>query len=197
MFRAFAFLIGTAILAAVFAGVYYAPENLDARTEGRPAFNLAPGEVRQDGLQPAIEGSPIHVTIEVLSGTVDIYVMDKALAGGLAQDGALRLDAPFTYDAAWSATHVNDSHEFTLISDGETWKSVVFDHSDNHYEGDSVPDENTTAQLRVTVRYTQEEDQSLLLGYFAAAPSVLLVALTFGRQWMRHRANKAAASRNE
>lgn len=185
MFRFFVFLIGTSVIAAVFAGIYYAPENQQARVEGSPAFNLAPGEVRQDGLGPTIPETPIVVTIEVLSGTVDLYVMDKEWAGRLPQDFALSLQAPFSYYQDLSATHVNSSHEFTLISDGATWHSLVFDNSDNYYDGDAAS--NETAQLKVTVRYIEDEERSLLLGYFAAAPSVLLVVLTFGRQWLRRR----------
>lgn len=189
MFRVLAFLVGSAVLFALLAGVYYAPENTQHRTVGVPAFNLAPGEVRQDGLQPALPDSAISVEILVLQGTVDIYVMDKEWAAGLTRDGALLLDAPFSYDADSSATHVNHSHVFTLISDGITWKSMVFDNSDNHYDGDAVPGNGTEpARLKVTVRYVDEEERSLVLGYIAVVPSILLVGVTFGRKWLRHRA---------
>lgn len=189
MFRFFVFLIGTSVLAAVFAGIYYAPENHQARVEGSPAFNLAPGEVRQDGLGPTIPDTPIVVTIEVLSGEVDVYVMDKEWASRLPQDFALSLQEPFSFYRDHSATHVNGSHEFTIVSDGETWYSIVFDNSDNVYEGDAAS--NETARLKVTVRYIDDEQRSLVLGYIAATPSVLLVLVTFGRQWLRHRRNKA------
>lgn len=187
-FRFFVFLIGTAVIAAIFAGIYYAPENHQARVEGSPAFNLAPGEVRQDGLGPTLPDTPIAVTVEVLTGTVDLYVMDKEWASRLSQDFALSLQEPFSYHRGWSAIHVNDTHAFTIISDGETWHSIVFDNSDNYYEGDAAS--NETARLKVTVRYIEDEERSLMLGYIAATPSVLLVGATFGRQWLRHRASK-------
>lgn len=186
MFRVLAFLVGSAVLLAVFAGIYYAPENEQQRTVGVPAFNLAPGEVRQDSLQPTLRDSPIAVEILVLAGTVDIYVMDKEWAADLTRNGALHLDRPFSFDADLSATHVNVSHTFTIISDGETWKSMIFDNSDNHYDGDAVPGAGETARLKVTVRYIEQEERSLLLGYIAVVPSALLVVVTLGRKWRRH-----------
>jgi len=181
-----AFLLGAAIIAAVFAGIYYAPGNDEARVNGWPAFNLAPGEVRQDGIQPSVPDSPIAVQIEVITGEVDIYVMDKEWAASLPQQGSLRLDAPFSYYQDLSASRVNTSHTFTIISDGETWFSVVFDNSDNYYDDDAVPAEDAVAELRVTVRYLEQEDRSLLLGYVAVVPSILLVVVTLGRVARRH-----------
>lgn len=192
MFRSLAFLVGTAVLAALLAGVYYSPANYQSRTDGYPAFNLAPGEVRQDGIQPAVPDSPVAIQIEVLSGEVDIYVMDKEWAGSLPRDGALRLDHAFSYYEAWSATHVNTSHEITIISDGLTWYSIIFDNSDNFYDGDAEPG-NDTANLRVTVRYLEQEERSLVLGYIAAVPSVLLVVVTMGRKYARWKREKRDA----
>lgn len=193
MFRALVVLIGAALLAALMAGVYYAPENLELRERGN-AFNLAPGEVRQDGVQPSVEGSDIVYEVEVLTGTIDIYVMDKEWATTLAEGGRLTLDRPFSYYQSQSATHVNGTHTFTIRSDGQTWMSVVFDNADNFYAGDAgegvAPENGTNAELRVTARFVDEEARSLVWGYVAAVPSVLLVFVTFGRQaqrWRRHR----------
>ncbi len=204
MFRLLAALLGLAVVLAVFAGIYYAPENVELR-ERSGAFNLAAGEVRQEALQPSIPGSDIVVEVEVLQGTIDVYVMDKEWAGSLPEGGRLHLDAPFSYHAGTSATHVNGTYTFTLRSDGLTWMSVVFDNSDNYYDGDAVPavddaDANGTraddaegagtARVKVTARFVDEEERSLLLGYLAAVPSVLLVVVTLGRSWSRHRKAK-------
>lgn len=187
MFRLLAALLGLAVVLAVFAGIYYAPANVELRERGIGAFNLAAGEVRQEGLQPTLEGSDIVVEVEVLEGAVDIYVMDKEWASALPSNGRLSLERPFSYHAAQSRTHVNDTHTFTIRSDGETWTSVVFDNSDNYYDGDAVPDQNGTARIKVTARFVDEEDRSLMLGYLAVAPSVLLVVVTLGRSWSRYR----------
>lgn len=185
MFRTLAVLVGGAVFLAIFAGIYYAPQNEEFRVEGHPVFNLAPGEVRQTGLQPTIEETPIVVTVEVLAGTVDIYVMDKEWAQDLAQSGSLSLQEPFSYHQTLSETHVNGTHEFSIISDGVTWQSVIFDNSDNVYDGDAAA--NETANIRLTVRFVEEEERSLTLGYIATIPSILLVVITLGRQIKRHR----------
>lgn len=188
MFRLLAALLGLAVVFAVFAGIYYAPSNVELR-ERSGAFNLAAGEVRQEGLQPTLAGSDIVVEVQILEGEVDIYVMDKEWASALPGDGRLNLDRPFSYHASLSRTHVNDTHTFTLRSDGQTWTSVVFDNSDNYYDGDATPDPNGTgeARIKLTARFVDEEDRSLILGYLAVIPSVLLVVVTLGRSWSRHR----------
>ncbi len=185
MRRSVTFLLGSAVIAAVFAGIYYAPGNEQARTEGRPAFNLAPGEVRQTGIQPTLEGTPILVEL-VVDGEIDVYVMEKEWAASLADErvDALRLDQPFSFDRELSRTMVNDTYTFSLVSDGLTWMSVVLDNSDNYYDGDSAS--NRTANVHVTIRFIEEESRSLTLGYIAAVPSVLLVVMTIGRQAWRH-----------
>lgn len=187
MFRLLAALLGLAVVFAVFAGIYYAPANVALRERGIGAFNLAAGEVRQEGLQPTLAGSDIVVEVEVLEGEVDVYVMDKEWASALPSGGRLDLDQPFSYHAALSRTYVNDTHTFTLRSDGRTWTSVVFDNSDNYYDGDAAPDENATARIKLTARFVDEEERSLVLGYLAVVPSVLLVVVTLGRSWGRYR----------
>lgn len=189
MFKLLAALLGLTVVFAVFAGIYYAPANVALREEGIGAFNLAGGEVRQEGLQPTLAGSDIVVEVEVLEGEVDVYVMDKEWASALPGDGRLNLDQPFSYHAGLSRTHVNDTHTFTLRSDGRTWTSVVFDNSDNYYDGDAAPGENGTGQARIklTARFVDEEERSLMLGYLAVVPSVLLVVVTLGRSWSRYR----------
>lgn len=201
MFRSLVFLLGTAILGAFMAGVYYGPDSVELK-ERATSRNLAPGDVQQDGIQPSLAGSDIVYTIEVLEGTIDVYVMQKEWATDLALAGDLHLDRPFSYYAALSATHVNGTHTFTIQSDGVTWYSVVLENADNYYAGDAGEGDgenaSETARLRVTARFLEEERRSLTFGYIAAAPSVLLVAVTLGRQaqrWRRRRRASAAAER--
>lgn len=198
MFRTLIFLVGAAILAALMAGVYYAPDSLALREEAT-AYNPGPGEVRQDTVHPSLPGSDIVYEVEVLEGTVDVYVMDQEWASSLAQGGGMHLDRPFSYYSEWSAIGVNGTHTFTIQSDGRTSYSVVFDNSDNYYQGDADEDggERATAKIRTTVRFVEEEDRSLTFGYLAAAPSALLVVVTFGRQYWRHRRHKRLAARGD
>lgn len=198
MFRTLIFLVGTAILAALMAGVYYAPNTLALREEAT-AYNPGPGEVRQDTVHASLPGSDIVYEVEVLEGAVDIYVMDQEWVGSLAQGGDIHLDRPFNYYAEWSAVGVNGTHTFTIQSDGRTSYSVVFDNSDNYYQGDADEEEGerSTAKIRTTVRFVEEEGRSLTFGYLAAIPSVLLVVVTFGRQYWRHHRDKRLAARGD
>lgn len=187
MIRVLAALLGLAVLGALFAGFYYAGDREELRILETPV-NPAPGEVRSQKLQPAIEGGTVHVQVQVLRGSLDVYVMDREWSNRLAEGGRLSLDQPFAYHAQYSALGVNDSHEFTIVSDGETWFQVVLDNSDNYYDNDTAG--NQTAHARVVVRYVDQEERSLLLGYLAATPSVVLVAVTLWRQVARHRRDK-------
>lgn len=191
MFRSLVFLVGTAVLGAFMAAVYYAPDNIEHR-EQASTRSLAPGDVQQDAVQPSLEGSDIVYHIEVLEGTIDVFIMDKEWATGLALGGELHLQQPFSYYQSLSARNISADHTFTIRSDGETWYSVVFDNSDSFYRGDAgeeAPSE--TARIRTTVRFIDDEARSLTFGYFAILPSVLLVAVTFGRQINRwHRSRK-------
>ncbi|MGB0653274.1 MAG: hypothetical protein ACPGQL_08745 [Thermoplasmatota archaeon] len=181
-------LVGASLLGALLAGVYYAPENIVLREEGAPVFNVAAGEARVDFLEPSIEGGAIHVTVTVLTGNVDLYVMDQEWAASLTDAGALNLSQPFNYHKQWTALNVSGQHELTLVADGATRYAVVIDNTDNHYDGDTVP-ANATAMARVDMqtRYLAEEGRSLTLGYLAAIPSVVLVVYTLVRRWQRHR----------
>lgn len=187
MFRSLVFLVGAAVLGAFMAAVYYAPDNIEHR-EQASTRSLAAGDVQQDGLQPSLEGSDIVYHIEVLEGKIDVYVMDKEWATGLVVGGDLHLQQPFGYYKSLSAQNVTGQYTFTIKSDGETWYSVVFDNSDSFYRGDAGENEAVeTARLHTTVRFIDEEARSLTFGYFAVLPSVILVAVTFGRQANRWR----------
>ncbi len=190
MFRSLVFLVGASLLGAFLAAVYYAPDSLEQR-QNSSAYNPAPGEIRQDTVHPTLPGSPIIYEIEVLQGTIDVYVMEREWAASTAGGGDIRLDQPFSYIHDLSATKVNGSYTFIIDSDGKTPYVVVFDNSDNYYSGDAGEDGNITeARVKTTVRFVAEEERSLTFGYLAAIPSVLLVVVTVGRQvrrWAKER----------
>jgi hypothetical protein len=189
MMRLTVALVGLAVFGALFAAIYYAPRNLEVRQEGAPVFQLAPGEAKQTVLQPTVDGTPVIVRLVVLGGPIDVFVMEKDWSDSLAKGGSLNLDRPFSFDAEHSRIGANGTLDLVLHSDGFTSRLLVFDHSDAYYEGDTVPG-NATAAIRMTVTYVAEEARSLVLGYLAAIPSVLLVVVTFGRKarrLVRHR----------
>lgn len=188
MFRVLVSLLGLAVLGAVFAGIYYG--NPEVREVGSPAFAPSPGEVRSFGVEPGLEGFPVLVTVTVFSGEVDVYLVDREWAHSLLDpdEARISLDRPFSFHSAWSRTHVNDTFEFTIVSDGETAYTLLIDNSDTYYDDDAVPDpENGTAEVKVSTRYLETEGRTLITGYLAAVPSVLLVVLALGRQIARRR----------
>ena len=132
-------LLGLAVFGALFAGVYYAPRNLEPREAGAPAFQLAPGEAKQSVLQPTIAGTPIVLRIEVVGGPIDLYVMEKDWSDSLAGQGSLSLDQPFSYFADRSRFNVTGTLDIVLVSDGVTDHVVVFDATDTYYEDDTPP----------------------------------------------------------
>ena len=193
MIRLVMALLGLAVFGALFAAIHYAPENR-VRVDDAPAFQLAPGEVRQTTLQPTVPGSPVAIRVRAFGGPFDLYVMEKEWSDNLAGGGRLSLDRPFSFYAEHSIIGLDGSADFALVSDGVTDYLLVIDNSDNHYLNDTVPDvaspTNGTVSVQITIRYLEEEQRSLVLGYIAATPSVLLVALTLGRkvrQWRRER----------
>lgn len=196
MIRITVALVGLAVFGAIFASIYYDPDN-HLKTESSPAFQLAPGEARQTTLQPTIPGTPIAVEVHVTGGALDLYVMEKEWSDALAGGGRLSLQKPFSYYAEHSRLGLQGSTDFALISDGVTEYLLVFDNSDNHYANDTVPDETGPTQgavsIQVTIRYLEEETRSLMLGYIAATPSVLLVAFTVWRKVRRRRLEQLAA----
>lgn len=191
MIRIVVALLGLTLFGALFAGIYYAPDNLHYKEEGAPAFSLAPGEVRQTTLQPTVAQTPIVVEVRTFGGAIDLYVMEKAWSDPLAGDGRLSLQRPFAYLAQHSQVGLDGLADFTLLSDGVTEYVLVFDNSDAYYLNDTVPDlaspGNGTVSVQTTIRYLEEETRSLMLGYVAATPSILLVALTLVRIVRRHR----------
>lgn len=179
-------LLGLAVFGALFAGVYYAPRNVEPRQEGAPAFQLAPGESKQSVLQPTIPGTPIVVQVRVTGSPIDIYVMEKDWSNGLPLGGSLSLQQPFSYFAEHSRLGVLGSATIVLESDGVTTYLLIFDASDAYYVNDTLPGDGPSGVL-LTTHYVDEQGRSLVLGYIAALPSVLLVALTLGRKAVRLR----------
>lgn len=198
MIRITVALVGLAVFGAIFASIYYDPDNR-LKTETAPAFQLAPGEARQTTLQPTIPGTPVAVEVHATGGAFDLYVMEKEWSDSLASQGRLSLQQPFSYYAEHSRLGLVGEADFALISDGVTEYLLVFDNSDNHYHNDTVPDvggpTQGTVSIQITIRYLEEETRSLMLGYIAAAPSVLLVAFTLWRKARRSRLERAAQQR--
>jgi len=196
MIRLVVALVGLAVFGAVFASIYYDPDNR-LQVENPAAFQVAPGEARQTTLQPTIAGTPITVHLRVTGGPIDVYVMEKEWSDSLAGAGRLDLTRPFSYSAEHSRIGLQDTIDFALLSDGATELLIVFDNSDNHYLNDTVPDldgpTQGTVSIEMTIRYLKEEHRSLVLGYIAAAPSVLLVLVTLGRKAWRVRKERKAA----
>lgn len=191
MIRLVLALLGFTIFGALFAGIYYAPGNVHYKEEGAPAFSLAPGEARQTTLQATIPQTPIVVEVQAFGGPFDLYVMEKEWSDPLAGDGRLSLDQPFSYLADHSRIGLDGRTDFALLSDGITEYVLVFDNSDAYYQNDTVPNlaspSNGTVSVQVTIRYLEEETRSLILGYVAATPSVLLVAITLVRKIRQRR----------
>lgn len=186
MVRVTVALLGLAVFGALFAGVYYAPRNIEPRQDGAPAFQVAPGEARQSVLQPTIPGTPIAVQVHVTGHPIDLYVMEKDWSDGLPQDGTLSLDQPFSYYAEHTAFGILGTHDLVLVSDGVTEYLLVFDASDAYYDNDTLPGDIPSG-IQLTTHYVEEQTRSLVFGYIAALPSVLLVVLTLGRKIVRLR----------
>ena len=182
-------LLGLAVIFAIFAGTYYAPQNIRTKTAA-PSFQISAGETQQVRLLPTIAGTPILVHLDAVGGPIDVYILEKEWADRLANNGDLNLTQPFSYEAGPSRTNVNGSYEFTLVSDGHTEQLLVLDNSDNYYTGDAVPDPNGptngTVSVQLTVHYLQEEARSLWFAYVAATPGVALVLFTIGHRIWRH-----------
>jgi len=196
--RLVASLLGLAVLLAAFAGTYYAPQNIHAKTEA-PSYQVGPGETQQVRLLPTVAGTPILVRVDAVGGPIDLYVMPKEWADRLADQGDLNLTQPFSFEAGPSRLNVTGDYEFTLVSDGHTEHLVIIDNAVDYYAGNAVPDRagptNGTVSLQVTVHYLQEEQRSLWLAYLAATPGIALVVYTIGHVlWRRSHGPKGPPS---
>lgn len=183
MFRTLFALLGMAIIGAIFAGVYYAPDNIEKR-ESYP-FSIAPGDAEDDLLEPSIPGSLIEVNMIILGGPIDLWVMDQEWTEDILDEDEprLNLSRPFSYHAQWSQKGLTGIVNLTFVADGETRRTLIFDNSDAYYE--DTPGSGDVVRINIQTRYLEEEQKSLILGYIAVLPSVLLVILTLARQIRR------------
>ena len=157
-------------------------------TERRPAFQVAPGEVRSDRVEAGVREGNISVHVHVEQGVIDVYVLESAVSDLIVDPGGLRLDRPFSYLAEWTRLGVTGNTTIRLPAGGSY--DIVLDNSDAYYGNDTQPD-GEVALVRLNVRYP-EEQPSLLLGTLAAIPSVLLVLFTLVRSIRRWRRNRQA-----
>ncbi len=187
-------LLGLAFFAALFAGLYYAPDVEEVERE-RAAFSLAPGEIQPDFIERSVRGGTITVNVTIFGGPIDIYVMDQEWASSTLnpEGGGMNLSQPFSYHAQWSRLNVTGAQSWTFIADGETRLAFVLDNSDTYYEDTSPGDEDV--RIHIKTRYLEEEQRSLVYGYLAAIPSVLLVVLTIIKQVRKRRSAVARARR--
>jgi hypothetical protein len=192
-------LLGLAVIFALFAGTYYAPGNVQAKTAA-PSFQVGPGESQQVRLLPTIPGTAITVQLRAVGGPIDVYVMEREWADRLADSGALNLTQPFSFEAGPSRMNVSGTYDFTLISDGRTEHLLVLDNGGDFYRGGAAPDlhgpTNGTVSVELAIHYLQEERRSLWLAYLAAAPGVALVLFTVGHVvWRRTRTDERPGGR--
>lgn len=173
-------LLGLGLFGALFAGLYYAPEVESVERE-RAAFNLAPGEVRPDFIESSIPGGLITVNVTIFGGPIDIWVMDEEWAAStLRGDNGMDLSQPFSYHKEHTRLNITGTQSWTFIGDGATRLAFVLDHGDAHYNDTGATEE--PVRIHIKTRYLEEEERSLVYGYLAATPSVLLVVLTIGKQ---------------
>ncbi len=187
-------LLGLALFGAIFAGIYYAPAVEEVERE-RAAFNLAKGEIRPDFIERSVPGGEVSVNITIFGGNIDVYVMDEEWAASTLQPGeiGMNLSSPFSYHAQWTRLNVTGPQNWTFISDGQTRLAFVLDNSDTYYN-DTAPAEGDV-RVHIKTRYLEEEERSLIFGYLAAIPSVLLVVLTIIKQARNRRSAVARTSR--
>lgn len=190
MFRLLVALLGLALFGALFAGIYYAPQNVERRTQS--PFNLMPGEVLSDFKEPSIAGGEVVVNITVVGPPIDLWVMDQEWLETVidTQEQRFNLSRPFNYHSQWSIIGLSGHRDISFIADGKTRLALVLDHSDAYYN-DTVPsDDAGVANVFIQTRYLEEEQKSLVWGYIAAVPSVVLVALTLARKVQRRRSER-------
>lgn len=181
---------GLAALGAVAAFFYVKPGPAGVEESELERYNLAPGDVRVEGLEPGRPGEAIRVTVSP-SGPIDVYVVEAEWTDPLLEEGRLDLSGPFSFHAEWSRVGLAGEAILEIPSDGVTAYRLLLDHSDNFYDGDAVPD-GAIVHVDVEVRYPDRESHSLLLGYLATLPSILLVAFTVARKVRRRRRLRAA-----
>jgi hypothetical protein len=185
-------LLGFALFGAIFAAVYYAPDE-EQRQLMDPKFRVEPGEVKQDRLWEAAPGENVTVNITVTrGGPVGVFIVHiddlvEFVFNGTIHGADLIDDALFYEE--YSNRNITSTYNFTFFAPGTREHVLMYVSKVPRPDGY----ENMTAEERepyitdigVQIRYTESETKSLILGYIFAAPSVLLVTAAFWQKWRR------------
>ncbi len=185
-------LLGFALFGAIFAAVYYAPEQEER--ELNPKFRLGPGDIKPDRLWEAAGGENVTVNITVLEGgPIGVFVVDVDNLTEFVLNGTeYGFEIEFLrehYLEEYSNTNVTDQYNFTLFAPGERGLFIMYVsniETPEDYENFTAEqrDEHIT-EIAVEIRYTESERKSLILAYLFAAPSILLIGVAFWQKWTR------------
>lgn len=186
MLRLLAPLFGFAIFGALFAGLYYQPEEIE-RDIGPPKFRLAPADAKPDFIEPAAYGENVTVNITVLTGgPIDVLIVDMENSTFRVLNGTSYgfgfEEAEEFIDIEHSRLNVTQHYNFTFVADGENRIAIFL------VSRLPMPEnwENMTAEERephitevfVNMRYLESEKKSLIFGYIMAVPSGILIGYT-------------------
>lgn len=185
-------LLILAAMGAVLAAAAYQPEEVE-REQVHPKFRLAPGEGVPDFIEPVDTGEEVTVNITVLrGGPVDVFVMNMENLTVHALNGStysFEVSENVTYNASLSRANVTGRYDFTLVSNGEDRLAVLL--LSRHPDLEPPEGGDNTTEVAVTMRYTEREERTLVIGYLLAAPSALLVGLAAWRAAHRRRRDNA------
>lgn len=185
-------LLGFALFGAIFAAVYYAPEQ--AERELNPKFRLGPGDIRPDRLWEAAGGENVTVNITVLrGGPIGVFVVDVDNLTEFVLNGTeYGFDIEFLsehYLEEHSNSNVTDQYNFTLFAPGHRDLFIMYvsniETPDGYDELSSEEQQDYLTEVAVEIHYTESETKSLVLAYLFAAPSILLVGVAFWHKWRR------------
>ncbi|MBW3581982.1 MAG: hypothetical protein KY455_02690 [Euryarchaeota archaeon] len=181
MFRLLSVLFGFAVFGALFAAVYYQPEETERTLPTpHPKFAVAPGDPGVDFIEPVAEGERITVNVTVIEGPpVHVLLVDFENLTTRSHNATLygfELDGTVAYVDHYTRFNVTGDYTFDWTADGENrWVLMLFSSEPRDEE---LPLDNQTSQVAVSMRYIDREERSLLFGYLMATPSVVLIAYT-------------------
>jgi len=191
--RLLAPLFGFAVFGALFAGVYYAPDEVERELQ-KPKFRLAPGDAKPDFIEPADIGENVSVNISVLSGgPIDVWLVDVVnltLFSLNATHYGFDVTALADYaSGGLSKANVTRGHNFTFGGDGANrWAILLVSRVAAPVNWTDLPDEERegyVTEIAVTMRYLERETKSLVFGALLAVPSVVLVGMVLYRSGRR------------
>ncbi len=192
MLRVTIVLMGFAVFGALFAAAYYQPTQVE-RELPSPKFRLAPGEMVPDFIEPAGAGENISVNITVLTGgPIEVYLMNMENLTARALNGStysFELGPDVLYDLNLSKRNITDTYDFNFVADGQNRTALLIGSQQDLNESASA--EEQTTEVAVTMRYTERETRSLVIGYILAAPSLALVGYVIYRRLRHGRAGKS------